>query len=140
MASPLKWPRTIEEPSKGGNPGDEGARPRSSRPFRRVWLALAAPASAVVESASDRLRARDGARFVLETHCGDCHRPHSLRALPRALAMFDLSEPEWDARLTDAERACSRAWRGVTTSDEPLAARRTGGASSQRTSEGLGSW
>jgi mono/diheme cytochrome c family protein len=47
---------------------------------------------------------RDAARLVLERHCGACHIGASPTALPRALAVFDLSATEWAATLSDAQR------------------------------------
>lgn len=46
---------------------------------------------------------RDRARLVLESRCGQCHIGAYDTALPRALAIFDLSEVEWDARLGSAQ-------------------------------------
>lgn len=43
--------------------------------------------------------ARDDARVVLERHCGRCHLPNEPTAIGGALAIFDLSEEEWAARL-----------------------------------------
>lgn len=44
---------------------------------------------------------RDSARYVLEVHCGLCHRQDSPRAQARALAVFTLNELEW-ARTLEA--------------------------------------
>ena len=46
---------------------------------------------------------RDDARLVLERHCGQCHIGAYPTALPRALAIFDLSETEWAARMSLAQ-------------------------------------
>ena len=46
---------------------------------------------------------REAARSVLERHCGVCHREDSPRANPKALAVFNLNEPEWAARMSGAQ-------------------------------------
>lgn len=46
---------------------------------------------------------RDKARYVLEVHCGLCHRQDSPRAQERALAIYNLNELDW-ARSLDAQR------------------------------------
>jgi hypothetical protein len=38
---------------------------------------------------------RDKARYVLEVHCGQCHRQDSPEAQARALAVFNLNELDW---------------------------------------------
>jgi hypothetical protein len=43
---------------------------------------------------------RDDARVVLERHCGQCHIGAYPSALPRALAIFDLSEMEWYGKMS----------------------------------------
>jgi len=53
---------------------------------------------------------RDDSRLVLEHHCGQCHIRDYPTALPRALAVFDLREPDWSARMSDAQLK-SAAWR-----------------------------
>jgi hypothetical protein len=50
-----------------------------------------------------RERVRDEARLVLEDHCGQCHISAYPTAVPRALLVFDLSETEWSARMSDAQ-------------------------------------
>jgi hypothetical protein len=46
---------------------------------------------------------RDEARLTLERHCGACHIRDEPTALPRALAVYDLREPDWSARMNDAQ-------------------------------------
>ena len=43
---------------------------------------------------------RDEARTVLETWCGNCHVGSYPSALPKALAVYDLTEPDFAARLS----------------------------------------
>jgi hypothetical protein len=43
------------------------------------------------------------ARVVLEAHCGQCHVGSYETALPRALAVYDLTDPDWSTRLTDGQ-------------------------------------
>ena len=80
----------------------------TARFFCGLVLALAAchrapqPVSSTVQ-VSERERLRDQARLVLETHCGQCHISGYSTALPRALRVFDLLEPEWSSHMTDAQ-------------------------------------
>jgi hypothetical protein len=60
-----------------------------------------APPAPVVD---DRVLRRDDARLVLEARCGRCHIGSYESALPRALAVFDLEEVEWSARMTPAQQ------------------------------------
>jgi hypothetical protein len=46
---------------------------------------------------------RDQARYVLEVHCGLCHRQDSPRAQERALAIYNLNELDW-ARPLNTQR------------------------------------
>ena len=46
---------------------------------------------------------REDARAVLSQRCGECHDPTRSTALPGALAVFDVSEPDWSSRMTDAQ-------------------------------------
>ena len=46
---------------------------------------------------------RDAARLVLERACGSCHISTEPTALPAALAVYDLTELDWSARMTDAQ-------------------------------------
>jgi hypothetical protein len=43
---------------------------------------------------------REEARIVLEDNCGQCHQGTYPTALPRALAIFDLSDSDWSARMS----------------------------------------
>lgn len=52
---------------------------------------------------SDWESAREGARAVLESHCGECHDPGSGHALPGALRVFDLGAADWSARMSGAQ-------------------------------------
>lgn len=66
---------------------------------------------------------REDARWILEAHCGQCHLPDGDRSLSAALAVFDLSTPEWAATMTDAqlEDAVTRLASDLTPDGEPLA-------------------
>jgi len=46
---------------------------------------------------------REEARVVLEDNCGQCHVSTYPTALPRALAIFDLAETNWSARMSEAQ-------------------------------------
>jgi len=45
----------------------------------------------------------EGTREVLSPSCGRCHLPNLPTSNPRALAIFDLSEDPWYARMTDEQ-------------------------------------
>src|SRR5262245_271341 len=47
-----------------------------------------------------RIVRRDEARLVLERFCGECHIGTLPTALPKAIAVFDLSEMEFATRMT----------------------------------------
>lgn len=60
-------------------------------------LALAATEPAVASS-PDNVWA-EPTRGLLALHCGRCHIPNLPTSLPRALAVFDLTEEPWYGRL-----------------------------------------
>lgn len=63
-----------------------------------------APAQAVEPTKDqERIALRDKARLVLERPCGSCHVSSYETAKPKALAIFDLLEEEWAARMNDAQ-------------------------------------
>src|SRR4051812_15458205 len=43
---------------------------------------------------------REAARAILERHCGECHRADSPSAKSRALAVFNLNELDFAARMS----------------------------------------
>jgi hypothetical protein len=53
---------------------------------------------------------RDDARLILEQHCGVCHVRDSPGAVAGALAVYDLRELEWSARMSDVQLR-SATWR-----------------------------
>ncbi len=46
---------------------------------------------------------RDQARLVLESRCGSCHISSYPTAAPPALAVFDLLEPDWSRKMSEAQ-------------------------------------
>jgi mono/diheme cytochrome c family protein len=46
---------------------------------------------------------REAARYILEKHCGVCHRDDSPDALPAALRVFDLDRIDFQATMSDAQ-------------------------------------
>lgn len=66
-------------------------------------------------SANERVVLRDDARKVLSAHCGSCHESHLQTAISGALAIFDLDEPEWAARMSNLQLSNAH-WR----LDQPL--------------------
>ncbi len=69
-----------------------------------VGLALLAgcPRSAAGPGGAARF---EPVRGLFELYCGQCHRPDSPDALPGALAVYDLSEPDPLRGLSDAQLA-----------------------------------
>jgi hypothetical protein len=58
---------------------------------------------AAIAVAGEWESAREAARAVLESHCGECHDPGSPSALPGALRVYDLGAVEWSARMSPAQ-------------------------------------
>jgi hypothetical protein len=44
---------------------------------------------------------RESARELLDTNCGECHTRGLPSALPRALAVYDLTQLDWSRRMSD---------------------------------------
>jgi len=63
-----------------------------------------APATAVtapaVAAVAPREATRRAAHDSLAEHCGECHEGHRSKA-PKALAVFDLDQPDWSARFNE---------------------------------------
>ena len=53
-----------------------------------------------VAAADPREATRRTAHDALAEHCGECHEGHRSKA-PRALAVFDLDQPDWPARFDE---------------------------------------
>jgi hypothetical protein len=53
---------------------------------------------------------RDDSRLILEQYCGACHVRDSPTAVPGALAVFNLRDANWSARMSDAQLR-SAEWR-----------------------------
>ena len=51
---------------------------------------------------------RERARYVLEVHCGMCHREDSPRVQQKALAVYNLNEIDWAARMSAAQLGAAR--------------------------------
>jgi hypothetical protein len=58
------------------------------------------PAS-MVAIADPRDATRRSAHDVLAEHCGACHESHRSTAVAKALAIFDLDQPDWPSRFND---------------------------------------
>jgi predicted CXXCH cytochrome family protein len=94
--APAPTPRSAEPPST------EPARAASAAP-----TAAAAPpaepapvAVAAREPAPDpRAHVRQAAHDALAANCGECHEGHR-STNPKALAIFDLDQPDWPTRFT----------------------------------------
>jgi hypothetical protein len=61
--------------------------------------AAPAPSPAPLIATSEN-RWAEPARDILQLQCGRCHLPHLSTSVPRALAVFDLTENPWYGRLT----------------------------------------
>lgn len=59
------------------------------------------PPALVAGERSALVAARDDAHRVMSVRCGECHESHRATAVPRALAIFDLDQPDWPARFDD---------------------------------------
>lgn len=68
-----------------------------------IILGVGCRAAAV--EAGERNPLREQARNVLETSCGRCHDGALATAKPAALAIYDLSKPDFAARMTPAQLA-----------------------------------
>src|SRR5262245_118608 len=70
-----------------------------------VAAAQAAPAASenapAVAAVDPRETTRRAAHDVLAEHCGECHEGHRPTAKPKALAVFDLDQPDWPSRFDD---------------------------------------
>ena len=55
----------------------------------------------MVAAVDPRDATRRAAHDVLAEHCGECHEGHRPTAKPKALAIFDLDQPDWPARFDD---------------------------------------
>lgn len=63
-----------------------------------VAIAHARPA---VAAADPRDATRRAAHDALAEHCGACHEGHRATAKPKALAVFDLDQPDWPMRFDE---------------------------------------
>ena len=93
--------------------GEEGVSGRA----RRVWGFLLSGLGLLVSCRENRgnsgqkdaspridyVPLRDDGRLILERHCGLCHIRDYPTARPGALAVFDLRDPDWSARMSDAQ-------------------------------------
>jgi hypothetical protein len=49
------------------------------------------------------MRLREAARKTVAADCGECHTGGSPTTLPKALAVFDVTEQDWTSRMTDRQ-------------------------------------
>ena len=84
----------------GAGAGDEPHHVPASHAPAHAPVAIAHEPTVV--AASDRREAtRRAAHDVLAEHCGECHEGHRATAVPKALAVFDLDQPDWPARFDE---------------------------------------
>ncbi len=62
--------------------------------------------------------AADEARLVAEASCGRCHNSYYPTAIPGAVAIFDILDPDWPDKLT-AEQLDSSLVRILSAHDDP---------------------
>lgn len=78
--------------------------PESRAPVAPAPDSAPAPAPTVVAAAQPAVDPREATRRtahdVLAEHCGECHEGHRSKA-PKALAVFDLDQPDWPARFDE---------------------------------------
>jgi mono/diheme cytochrome c family protein len=84
------------------------ARPTDPRNLRLVdgrfhWYFVDVAPEAAQARVDPPDELREAARSLLETNCGDCHTRGSPRALPRALAVYDLEQLDWSVRMSDEQ-------------------------------------
>lgn len=75
----------------------------SCRDQRSATDAGAPPATVTHAATPDHDDLREDSRLILERHCGLCHIHDYPTARPGALAVFDLREPDWSARMSNAQ-------------------------------------
>src|SRR5262245_25267567 len=73
----------------------------AAAPLTEAAAPEAQPEPAVVAAVDPREATRRAAHDVLAQHCGECHEGHRPTAKPKALAIFDLDQPDWPSRFDD---------------------------------------
>src|SRR5262249_6271867 len=102
-------PASPRAPPAAAPPRPRPGRVRSSSCWSMSWRA-AGVLMLLVACGDPRPARRDEARAVLAKHCGSCHERHRDTAFPAALAVYDLDEREWAARMSDVQLD-SALWR-----------------------------
>ena len=78
--------------------------PESRAPVAAAPAPPPAPAPTVIATAVPTVDPREATRLAahdaLAEHCGECHEGHRSKA-PKALAVFDLDQPDWPARFDE---------------------------------------
>jgi predicted CXXCH cytochrome family protein len=98
--------RRAPAPTRADPPTAQPARtaePPTAQPARAAEPPRAIDAAPVAvaarEPADPRAATRQAAHDALAANCGECHEGHRSTA-PKALAVFDLDQPDWPARFT----------------------------------------
>jgi mono/diheme cytochrome c family protein len=68
-----------------------------------VLTLFAAVAAGSGPAASTANRWAESTRGILAQHCGQCHLPNLPTSVPRALAVFNLTEEPWYGRMTNEQ-------------------------------------
>jgi predicted CXXCH cytochrome family protein len=100
--APARADPPTAEPARAADP-PTAQPPRAAAPPRAAEPPRSAEAASVVvaarEPADPRAATRRAAHDALAENCGECHEGHrSTNA--KALAVFDLDQPDWPARFT----------------------------------------
>jgi predicted CXXCH cytochrome family protein len=117
--TPAPAPRSAEPPSAEAA---RAAAPTAAVPATAPPAPAAPTAVAVAarEPAPDpRAQVRQAAHDALAANCGECHERHR-STTPKALAVFDLDQPDWPARFTPPR--FESALRRLTKKSEPASA------------------
>ena len=75
------------------------AIPAAATPAAATPAAQAAPVAAREPAPDPRAQVRQAAHDALAANCGECHEGHR-STNPKALAIFDLDQPDWPTRFT----------------------------------------
>jgi len=112
--------RRIAARCGGADTGHAGRRAiRAQRTDTRYPRRCDARDAPPVAAADPREATRRTAHDVLAQHCGECHESHRPTAKPKALAIFDLDQPDWPSRFD--EHKYNSALSGWRTSPKPRA-------------------
>ena len=100
-------------------PPARAAAPAPAPAAAATPAAQAAPIAAREPAPDPRAQVRQAAHDALAANCGECHEGHR-STNPKALAIFDLDQPDWPTRFTPPR--FESALRRLTKKSEPASA------------------